>query len=138
MGVVEDFVTFYAARDWDSLAGCFSRGGFERIGPYGDVIASSQGYLDFLRRVVPSLKEGYALKPTHIAAAGDTVVAELVEHLEIDGVMTDLPEAIIFRLDDEGLITGMHLYLQQPGGEAPVGGRAAMGKMPDSPSERSE
>jgi hypothetical protein len=131
MAVVEDFVTFYAARDWDRLATCFSRQGFERIGPYGDVIDSSQGYLDFLRRVVPTLKEGYELKPSHIAYAGDTVIAELVEHLEVNGVMTDLPEAIIFRLDDEQLICGMHLYLQQPGGEAPVGGRSAMGKMPD-------
>jgi hypothetical protein len=131
MAVVEDFVTFYAARDWDRLATCFSKKGFERIGPYGDVIDSSQGYLDFLRRVVPTLKAGYELKPEHIAYAGDTVIAELVEHLEVDGVMTDLPEAIIFRLDDEQLICGMHLYLQQPGGQAPVGGRSAMGKMAD-------
>ena len=40
MAVVEDFVTLYAERDWDRLASCFSKGGFERIGPYGDVIAS--------------------------------------------------------------------------------------------------
>jgi hypothetical protein len=128
MAVVEDFVTFYAARDWDRLAGCFSPEGFRRVGPYGDVIASSQGYLDFLRRVVPTLKEGYALKPELIAYAGDTAIAELVEHLEVDGVMTDLPEAIVFRLDAEGLITSMHLYLQQPGGVPPVGGRDAMGQ----------
>jgi hypothetical protein len=131
MAAVEDFVARYAARDWDSLAACFSPGGFERIGPYGDVIASSQEYIDFLRRVVPTLQEGYELKPVHVAYAGDTAIAELIEHLEIDGKMTDLPEAIVFRLDDAGLIKGMHLYLQQPGGEAPVGGRAAMGKMPD-------
>jgi hypothetical protein len=128
MGAVEDFVTFYAARDWDRLATCFSAQGFRRVGPYGDVIASSQGYLDFLRRVVPTLKEGYELTLEHLAYAGDTAIAELVEHLEIDGVMTDLPEAIVFRLDDEGLITGMHLYLQQPGGVPPVGGRDAMGQ----------
>jgi hypothetical protein len=131
MAVVEDFVARYAARDWDRLAQCFSPGGFERIGPYGDVIASSQEYIDFLRRVVPTLQEGYELKPVLIAYAGDAVIAELIEHLEIRGEMTDLPEAIVFRLDDEGLIRGMHLYLQQPGGEAPVGGREAMGKMPD-------
>ena len=131
MAVVEDFVTLYAARDWDRLAACFSPSGFERIGPYGDVIASSQEYIDFLRRVVPTLQEGYELKPAHIAYAGDTVIAELIEHLEIHGVITDLPEAIVFRLDEAGLIKGMHLYLQQPGGEAPVGGRDAMGKMPE-------
>jgi hypothetical protein len=131
MAVVEDFVESYAARDWDRLAACFSPGGFERIGPYGDVIASSDDYIEFLRRVVPTLQKGYELKPVHIAYAGDTVIAELIEHLEIDGKMTDLPEAIVFRLDESGLINSMHLYLLQPGGQAPVGGRDAMGKMPD-------
>ncbi len=131
MPVVEDFVAFYAARDWDGLATCFSKEGFERIGPYGDHIDSSREYLDFLRRVVPTLKGGYELKLEHIAYAGDTAIAELVEHLEIKGVMRDIPEAIVFRLDGDGLIAGMHLYLQQPGGEASVGGRDAMGKMPD-------
>ena len=72
----------------------------------------------------------------HIAYAGDTAVAELVEHLEINGVMRDIPEAIVFRLDGDGLITGMHLYLQQPGDEAPVGGHDAIGKKPD-PFDRS-
>ena len=33
----------------------------------------------------------------------------------------------VFELDSEGLITHMRLYLQQPGGTAPVGGRDAMG-----------
>lgn len=131
MAAVEDFVAYYAKRDWDKLATVFSPEGFQRVGPYGDTHSSAQDYLDFLRRVVPSLKEGYELNPVHVAYAGDTAIAELIEHLEIDGVMTDLPEAIIFRLDAKGLICGMHLYLQQPGGEAPVGGRDAMGKMPD-------
>ena len=33
MAVVEDFVEFYAARDWDRLATCFSKTGYERVGP---------------------------------------------------------------------------------------------------------
>ena len=55
MPVVEDFVAFYAARDWDLLATCFSKESFVRIGPYGDTLDSSREYLDFLRRVVPTL-----------------------------------------------------------------------------------
>ena len=69
--------------------------------------------------MVPTLKEGYELKPVHIAYAGDTVIAELIEHLEVDGVMKDLPEAIIFRLDDDGLIVHISIYIQQLGKTPP-------------------
>jgi hypothetical protein len=51
----------------------------------------------------------------------------LIEHLELDGEMTDIPETIVFDLNDEGLIRRMSLYLKQPGALAPVGGKNAMG-----------
>ena len=35
---------------------------------------------------------------------------------------------IIFGLDGAGRIHHMRLYLQRPGGQAPVGGRDAMGR----------
>jgi hypothetical protein len=129
MPVVEKFVECYGARDWDRLAECFSPDGFERIGPYVDVISSSDEYLAFLRRVVPTLDGGYALLADRITYATDTLAfAELTEHLSIDGTLTDIPEVIVFGLDGQGLINHMRLYLQQPGGEAPVGGKAAMGR----------
>jgi hypothetical protein len=61
MGVVEKFLGNNAARDWDGLAECFSEQGFERIGPYVDVISSADEYLEFLRRVVPILRAGYGV-----------------------------------------------------------------------------
>jgi hypothetical protein len=129
MPVIERFLECYAARDWDGLAECFSEDGFERIGPYVDVISSSQEYLDFLRRVVPTLEGDYALLANRVVYVNDELgFAELTEHLEIDGKMTDIPEAIIFGLDGQGRINHMRLYLQQPGGEAPVGGKDAMGR----------
>ena len=61
------------------------------------------------------------------AAADKVVVAQLIEHLELDGAMTDIPETIVFDLNNEGLIRRMSLYLKQPGALAPVGGQDAMG-----------
>jgi hypothetical protein len=129
MGVVEKFLEDYAARDWDGLAECFSEQGFERVGPYVDVISSADEYLDFLRRVVPILQEGYALVPNRIVYVDDHLaLAELTERLPIDGTVTDIPEAIVFGLDGRGKINHMRLYLQQPGGTPPVGGKDAVGR----------
>jgi hypothetical protein len=129
MGVVEKFLENYAARDWDGLAECFSEQGFERVGPYVDVISSADEYLDFLRRVVPILREGYALVPNRIVYVDDHLaLAELTERLPIDGTLTDIPEAIVFGLDGRGKINHMRLYLQQPGGTPPVGGKDAVGR----------
>jgi hypothetical protein len=129
MGVIEDFVTYYAARDWDGLATCFSDDGFERIGPYLDVISSKGEYLAFLQRVVPTMGGDYALVAERVVyAPGEKVgFAQLIEHLEVDGALTDIPEVIVFDLNDEGRIRRMRLYLEQPGGLAPVGGKDAMG-----------
>jgi hypothetical protein len=129
VGVIEDFVEYYAARDWDRLATCFSDEDFERIGPYLDAISSKGEYLAFLQRVVPTMGGDYALVADRVVYASDEKVgfAQLIEHLEVDGTLTDIPEVIVFDLDDRGRIRRMQLYLAQPGGVAPVGGRDAMG-----------
>jgi hypothetical protein len=114
MPAVEEFLERYNNRDWEGLAGCFSPTGFHRIGPYGDVIASSSEYVEFLRGIVPTLGPEYRLLTTRIVYADGTVVAELVEHFEADGQLRETPEAIVFDLDAAGLITDMHLYLQHP------------------------
>jgi hypothetical protein len=78
---------------------------------------------------VPTLGADYELQIERIVyAPGETVAfAQLIEHLEVKGVMTDIPETIIFDLNDEGLIRRMSLYLKQPGGPAPDGGKDATG-----------
>lgn len=43
---------------------------------------------------------------------------EFIEHLEVKGVMTDIPETMIFDFNDEGLIRRMSLYIKHPGGPA--------------------
>jgi hypothetical protein len=129
MGVVEDFVRYYGERDWDRLAACFNDDDFERIGPYVDVISDKGEYLAFLQRVVPTMGDDYALIAERVVYVPEEKLAfaQLIEHLRVDGAMTDIPEAIIFDLDDRNRITRMRLYLEQPGGLAPVGGKDAMG-----------
>ena len=52
-------------------------------------------------------------------APGEKVAfGEFIEHLEVKGVMTEIPETVIFDFNDEGLIRRMSLYLKQPGGPA--------------------
>jgi SnoaL-like domain len=125
--VVEDFLEHYNAQDWDALARCFSPTGFHRVGPYGDTIDSSAEYVSFLARVVPTLGERYRLELVRVLYADRAATAELVEHFEVNGEVRKTPEAIVYDLDADGLITSMHLYVQRHGEVPPAGGRDAMG-----------
>jgi hypothetical protein len=127
MPVVEDFLECYNARDWPGLAGCFSPIEFHRVGPYGDTIDSSEEYVSFLARVVPTLGETYRLELVRVFYADRAATAELVEHFEVNGEVRRTPEVIVFDLDPDGLITSMHLYVQRHNEVPPAGGRDAMG-----------
>jgi hypothetical protein len=134
MGVVEDFVSSYNTRDWKRLASCLAVDDFERIGPYVDVIASSAEYVSFLERVVPTMGDNYRLEIDRVVYVPDERVAyaQLIEHYEHDGEVRDTPEIIVFGLDGDGRVRRMRLYLQRPGGQAPIGGKNAMGATPTS------
>ena len=129
MGVVEDWVSAYNARDFARVAACLSKDDFERVGPYMDVIADSAEYVAFLERVVPTLGDDYRLELERVVYVPDEQVAyaQLIEHYRHDGTVRDTPEIIVFGLGADGLVHRMRLYLQRPGGQAPVGGRDAMG-----------
>jgi len=129
MGAVEDYISYYSAHQWQQLRTVFDPSDFRRTGPYLDVFTDVDKYVDFLEEVVPTMGADYELQIERIVYAPGEKVAfgQLIEHLELDGVMTDIPETIIFDLNDDGLIRRMSLYLKQPGGLAPVGGEDAMG-----------
>lgn len=129
MGVVEDWVNAYNRRDFKGVAECLSKDDFERVGPYMDVISDSAEYVAFLERVVPTLGDDYRLDIERVVYVPDARVAyaELIEHYRHDGEVRDTPEIIVFGLGDDRLVHRMRLYLQRPGGQAPVGGPTAMG-----------
>ena len=133
MGAVEDYITYYGAHQWAQLKTCFDALDFMRTGPYLDVFTDVDKYVDFLEEVVPSMGADYELQVERIVyTPGEKVAfAQLIEHLELDGAMVDIPETIVFDLTDDGLIRRMSLYLKQPGGLAPVGGKEAMGAVAD-------
>jgi hypothetical protein len=131
MPVVEDFLERYNSQDWDALAQCFSPTGFHRVGPYGDTIDDSAEYVSFLSRVVPTLGETYQLELVRVIYADRAATAELIEHFEVDGELRKTPEVIVYDLDTDGLIAGMHLYVQRHGDVPQAGGRDAMGHRDD-------
>jgi hypothetical protein len=129
MGAVEDYLEYYGTHQWEQLRTVFDAADFKRTGPYLDVFTDVDKYVDFLEEVVPTMGAEYELQVERIIYTPDGKVAfaQLIEHLELDGAMTDIPEAIVFDFNDDGLIRRMSLYLKQPGGLAPVGGEDAMG-----------
>jgi hypothetical protein len=129
MGAVEDYVAYYGSHQWEKLKTCFDADDFVRTGPYLDLFTDVDTYVDFLEGVVPTMGADYELRVERIVySPGEQVAfAQLIEHLELDGTMVDVPETIVFDLNGAGLIRRMSLYLKQPGGLAPVGGTEAMG-----------
>jgi hypothetical protein len=106
----------------------FDHSDFKRTG-YNDLFTDVDKYVDFLEEIVPTMGADYALETERIVYAPGEKVAfgQFIEHLEVKGVMTDIPETIVFDLNDEGLIRRMSLYLKQPGSPAAAGGKDAKG-----------
>jgi hypothetical protein len=113
MKTLELYFEALRAHAWDDLASCLSEG-VHRTGPYLDVIRGKQAYVDFLSRVLPSLRD-YELEVSRVRAFdGRSVLAELSETLEVDGVRTEFPEALLFDFDEQGLIRRVDIYIKQP------------------------
>ena len=122
---VERYLTCMAGHDWDGLAATIADEGLTRDGPFCDRIDGKQRYVGFLRGLIPTL-EGYRLKVQRVSHASDRVsYVELSETFEVDGVLTEYPECILFERGDDGRICHVSVFVKQPGAEAPVeGGRA--------------
>jgi SnoaL-like domain len=122
---VERYLGCMAAHDWAGLAATIADEGLTRDGPFCDRVEGKRRYVDFLRTVIPSLK-GYRLNVQRVSHASDRVChVELSETFEVDGVLTEYPECILFERGEDGLIRHVSVFVKQPGGDAPVeGGRA--------------
>src|ERR1700730_7968252 len=114
-----------AAHDWDGLAATIAEEGLTRDGPFCDRLEGKQRYVAFLRDVIQSLQD-YELKVQSVSHVSDRLsFVELSETFDVDRVLTEYPECILFERNGSGLISHVSVFMKQPGGEAPVaGGRA--------------
>ena len=126
MDVLERYFQALRDHDWVGLGDCLAAD-VRRTGPYLDVVRGKQAYVRFLSRVVPALPN-YALDVSRVRALPDgSALVELSETLDVDGVATAYPEALIFDFDGDGRILRVDIYIKQPGGPragAPGGGVA--------------
>jgi ketosteroid isomerase-like protein len=110
---VERYLKAVVEHDWTALAGCLTDD-VVRVGPFGDTYAPKGPYLAFLEELMPSL-EGYSMEVERIVEAGNVVVAELTETLEMGGTVHVTPEALVFDLDADGLISRVNIFIKRLG-----------------------
>jgi SnoaL-like domain len=122
---VERYLTCMAAHDWNGLAATIADEGLTRDGPFCDRIEGKQRYVDFLSALIPSLKR-YQLKVQRVSHVSDRLsYVELSETFEVDGVLTEYPECILFERGEDGLISHVSVFVKQPGAQGPVEGARA-------------
>ena len=112
MDVVERFLDRLVAKDWAGLGETLAADGFRRVGPFGEVAASRQEYLDLVAGAVDGLDD-YAIDVRRILRGDGEAVAELGESAVVDGQPTSWGEAMVFDLDGD-VIRGIAVYLMRP------------------------
>ena len=110
--VLERYFEALRTHGWESLAGCLSDD-VHRTGPYLDVVRGKQAYVEFLAGVVPSLPN-YELRVSRIRELeGGSALVELSEILDVDGVRTEFPEALVFDFAPDGRIQRVDIFIKQ-------------------------
>jgi limonene-1,2-epoxide hydrolase len=116
-GVVERYLECLVAHDWERLGTCLSAQ-VVRIGPFSDVYVGKESYLSFISDLMPTLQD-YSMAVARIVALGNLVLAELSETMTIGGTPVTTQEALLFDLDDVGLIVRISIYIRRLDSEAP-------------------
>jgi ketosteroid isomerase-like protein len=111
--VVTRYLEAVSKQDWETAEGCLADD-VRRVGPFGDTYTGRVEYLEFLRKLMPTL-QGYGMDIARLIVSDDgrVAVAELTETVEIDGRAVVTPESLVFDLDEAGRITAVRIYLQQ-------------------------
>jgi ketosteroid isomerase-like protein len=119
--VVERYLDRMVAHDFDAMAACLAED-VVRVGPFGDTYTPRDVYVAMLSQLMPSLP-GYAMRIDRVVGLDDRLVlVELTETVEIQGAPLDTPEALVFELDDAGLIAHISIYIQTLGRTPPPPG----------------
>lgn len=111
--LVRRYLDAVASHDWEEAGGCLTAD-VRRTGPFGDVYEGRGPYLDYLAGLMPTLS-GYGMEIQRVLATADgtTVVAELVETVEMDGKAVVTPESLTFDLGPDGRIHRIGIFIQQ-------------------------
>lgn len=114
-GIVGRYLAAVTSHRWADLESCLAED-VVRVGPYGDTYEGRPGYVRFLSELMPTLP-GYSMAVTRISYGPDgaSAVAELSETVEMEGKPHVTPEALVFDLDGDGLISHISIYIQRPG-----------------------
>jgi hypothetical protein len=110
-GVVEEYLARMVAHDWDAMAACLTPT-VTRVGPFGDTYTPRDRYIAFLSKLLPSL-EGYSMHVSRVLYRDGVALAQLSETVDLDGVATETREALVFDLDDNGLIDRIEIFIQR-------------------------
>jgi hypothetical protein len=116
-GVVERYLEFLAAHDWDGLATTIADDGLTREGPFCDLVEGKDHYVAYLRKVLTTLK-GHRLEVQRVSHVNARLsFVELTEAFEIDGAPAAWPECLLFEQNDDGLISHVSVFFKQPHGD---------------------
>ena len=111
--VLERYFDALRTADWKGLAACLAPD-VRRTGPYLDVVEGREPYAAFLARTLARLAN-YRLWVDRVLEIDDrTSLVLLREVLDVEGVSTAFPEALLFGFDETGLIASVDVYIKQP------------------------
>jgi hypothetical protein len=122
--VVDRYIESLNRMDWVGLSSTITADGFERVGPFQDVVGSRGEYVEFLERVVSEL-ENYQVRPRRLVPSEGVVYAEVVESFIFNGTPMAFPECLVFDLAGDGLISRVQVYMMRPGEQPSVPGARA-------------
>jgi hypothetical protein len=112
-GVVERYLEFLTAHDWDGLATTIADEGLSREGPFCDLIEGKDHYVAYLRKILTTLK-GHRLDVKRVSHVDNRVsFVELTESFEIDGASAAWQECLLFEQNDDGLISHVSVFFKQ-------------------------
>ena len=112
MEVLERYISALRTQDWDALSDCLAPD-VHRNGPYLDVVEGRAEYVAFLSGVIPGLRN-YDIRVSRIDKLEEgAALVRLSEFVDIRGVRTEIPEALVFEFNSEGAIARVDIYLKR-------------------------